>query len=158
MRNYGFVVMFAISILCRSALAEAQAEPTGPMAVFKSGGVFEDVVENVKFAIQARGMLVSGVLHVSEMLNRTGPDLGYSQVYEKAESVEFCSASMSHQMTQAAPENMAVCPFTISVFVTTAEPDQVYVAYRRQLLAGDAQEVTAKVYEMLNGIVEDSIE
>jgi uncharacterized protein (DUF302 family) len=138
--------------------AEENSQSAGAVAVFKAGGDFEDVVDNVKLAIVARGMLVSGTLHVGDMLNRTGPDLGYEQVFEKAESVEFCSTVMSHRMTQAAPENMAICPFTISVYVTLAEPDQVYVAYRRQQLAGDSAQVTAAVHELLKGIVEESLE
>lgn len=128
------------------------------MVIFKSAESFEDVIENIKMAIEERGMLVSGTLHVSDMLNRTGPDLGYQQVFERAESVEFCSASISHQMTQVAPENMAICPFTISVYIRSDAPDQLYVAYRRQQLAGDAAAVTATIHELLNGIVEDSIE
>ncbi len=154
MRIFWLVLVLTVSSLCQ---AEAGDKP-GPIAVFKAGGAFDDVVDNIKLAIEARGMLVSGILHVSDMLNRTGPDLGYKQVFEKAESVEFCSAMISHKMTQVSPENMAICPFTISVYVTTAEPDQVYVAYRRQQLARDAEEVIAEVHALLNGIVEESIE
>jgi uncharacterized protein (DUF302 family) len=152
MRILWFVVMLGISGLCLAGGS------SGSTVIFKSTGIFEDVIDNIKMAIEERGMLVSGILHVSEMLNRTGPDLGYKQVYEKAESVEFCSASISHQMTQVAPENLTICPFTISVYIKTDEPDQLYVAYRRQHLAGDAERVTATIYELLNGIIEDSIE
>jgi uncharacterized protein (DUF302 family) len=155
MRVFWFVVALTTAGLC---LAGESTDSTGPVAVFKASGAFEDVVDNVKLAIEARGMLVSGTLHVGDMLNRTGPDLGYKQVFEQAESVEFCSAVISHRMTQAAPENMAICPFTISVYVTQAEPDQVYVAYRRQQLAGASAKVTAAVHELLHGIVEESIE
>ena len=129
-----------------------------PMVIYQSEEPFEDVIENVKMAIEDRGMLVSGTLHVSDMLNRTGPDLGYEKVFEKAESVEFCSASISHKMTQVAPENIAICPFTISVYIKADEPDKLYVAYRRQILAGDSDKVTAAIYELLDGIVKDSIE
>ncbi|MEN8179225.1 MAG: DUF302 domain-containing protein [Pseudomonadota bacterium] len=130
----------------------------GPMVIYQSEEPFEDVIDNIKMAIEERGMLVSGTLHVSEMLNRTGPDLGYKQVFEKAESVEFCSASISHQMTQAAPENMTICPFTISVYIKAGEPDQLFVSYRRPSLAGDAVKVTGAINELLGGIIQDSIE
>ena len=156
MRVFWFVLMLAVSGL--SLAGDDTDRTTDPMVIFKSAEPFEDVIENIKMAIEERGMLVSGTLHVSDMLNRTGPDLGYQQVFERAESVEFCSASISHQMTQVAPENMAICPFTISVYIRSDAPDQLYVAYRRQQLAGDAAAVTATIYELLNGIVEDSIE
>ncbi len=156
MRVFWFVLMLAVSGL--SLAGDDTDRTTGPMVIFKSAESFEDVIENIKMAIEERGMLVSGTLHVSDMLNRTGPDLGYQQVFERAESVEFCSVSISHQMTQVAPENMAICPFTISVYIRSDAPDQLYVAYRRQQLAGDAAAVTATIHELLNGIVEDSIE
>jgi uncharacterized protein (DUF302 family) len=141
-----------------SALAaEAPADAGAPMKIYRSGERYEDVVENIKIAIIDRGMLVSGTLHVSDMLNRTGPDLGFSQVFAKAESVEFCSALISHKMSQAAPENITICPFTIAVYVRQSEPDKVYVAYRRPLLSGDDGQVTAAIVEMLDGIVRDAI-
>ena len=148
-------------LLMVGGLSQAGGDPAsdpGPIVVYPSEESFEDVIENIKMAIEERGMLVSGTLHVSDMLNRTGPDLGYQQVFNKAESVEFCSASISHMMTQVAPQNLTICPFTISVYIKSDEPDQLYVAYRRQHLAGEAGEVTAAIHELLDGIVTDSIE
>jgi uncharacterized protein (DUF302 family) len=143
-----------------AGVAMAGGTPSGDRAavsVFESEESFEDVIENIKMAIIDRGMLVSSTLHVSEMLNRTGPDLGYPQVFLKAESVEFCSALISHKMSQAAAENITICPFTIAVYVTLAEPEKVRVAYRLPLLAGEAREATEAILEMLDGIVEESI-
>lgn len=154
MRRVGLLLLLVVGF-CQ---ADSGSERQGPMAIYQSEEPFEDVIDNIKMAIEERGMLVSGTLHVSEMLNRTGPDLGYSQVFEKAESVEFCSASISHQMTQAAPENMTICPFTISVYIKAAEPGQLYVAYRRPVLAGDASKVTSAINELLDGIIQDAIE
>ncbi len=154
------MLMMAWVLMLWMGCALAGGEPSEdqqPVRIYTSGERFEDVVENIKLAIIERGMLVSGTLHVSEMLNRTAPDLGFSKVFVKAESVEFCSALMSHKMSQAAPENIVICPFTIAVYVKQEQPDQVYVAYRRPLLAGDATETTAAILELLDGIVQDSI-
>lgn len=137
--------------------ADAPADAAGPMKIYTSEQRYEDVVENVKMAIVDRGLLVSGTLHVSDMLNRTAPDLGFSEVFVKAESVEFCSALISHKMAQAAPQNITICPFTIAVYVTQAEPGKVHLAYRLPQLVGDDGEVKAAVVEMLDGIVQDSL-
>lgn len=140
------------------ALAGGMPTEAGqPLKVYTSEEPYADVIENIKMAIIERGMLVSGTLHVSDMLNRTASDLGFSEVFAQAESVEFCSALMSHKMAQAAPENVAICPFTIAVYVTNAQPEQVYVAYRPPHLAGDAQEALDAIIELLEGIIEDSI-
>jgi hypothetical protein len=87
---------------------------------------------------EGRGLIVGVVAHVAEMLNRTGKDLGFpNDVFSQAENVEFCSAPLSHEMIAADPSNAATCPLVVSVYVLTAEPEQVYVAFRRQTLAGE---------------------
>jgi hypothetical protein len=141
-----------------SALAGGEPREAGQATrIYTSQEAFEDVVENVRLAVIERGMLVSGTLHVSDMLNRTAPDLGFSEVFTKAESVEFCSALISHKMARAAAQNIVNCPFTIAVYVRADLPGQVHVAYRLPVLAGDAGEVAAAIVEMLDGIVQDSI-
>jgi len=152
--------LIACCLLACSSWVIAGGEPQdqdSPMRVYLSDESFEDVIENIKMAIIERGLLVSGTLHVSEMLNRTGPDLGFSRVFVKAESVEFCSALMSHKMAQAAPQNITICPFTIAVYVTEADPERVHVAYRRPVLTGNAAEATQSVEQMLDGIIQDAI-
>ena len=148
-------------ILTLTGIVQAAAEPAesaGPIVIYPTEGSFDDMIDNIKMAIEERGMLVSSVLHASDMLNRTGPDLGYQPVFKRAEAVEFCSAVLAHRMTQAAVENVSLCPFTIAVYIRTDEPEKLYVSYRRPHLAGDAADVTSAIYEMLDGIVRDSIE
>jgi uncharacterized protein (DUF302 family) len=139
-----------------SSLA-SEAPENNPVRVFTSEESFEDVVENIKMAIVDQGLLVSGTLHVSDMLNRTAADLGFSEVFSKAESVEFCSALLSHKMAQAAAENIAICPFTIAVYVKKSEPQKVYASYRLPLLMGDKGEVSEDILELLDTILEESL-
>jgi len=154
----GVLIAWALMIWTGGALAggEPQTQTSG-VAIYTSDTAFEEVVENIKMAIVDRGMLVSGTLHVSDMLNRTAPDLGFSEVFTQAESVEFCSAQISHLMAQAAPENIVNCPFTIAVYVRSEEPGQVHVAFRHPQLGGDAEETRQAIFEMLDGIVRDSL-
>jgi uncharacterized protein (DUF302 family) len=142
---------------CALAGGGPAKEEVQPVNIYTSEESFEDVIDNIKMAIIDRGMLVSGTLHVSDMLNRTAPDLGFTELFAQAEAVEFCSALISHKMAQAAPENIVVCPFTIAAYVRKDQPGRVYVAYRRPRLAGDAEAVTAAILEMLDGIVQDAI-
>lgn len=154
--RYLWVVCTLLLSACQSVTVESSNESSA-VKVFTSEESFEDVVENIKMAIIERGLLVSGTLHVSKMLNRTATDLGFSQLFLKAESVGFCSALMSHKMAQAAVENISICPFTIAVYEKQAQPEQVYVAYRPPYFAGDGQQVTKEIVNLLEGIIEDSI-
>ncbi|MEJ2691850.1 MAG: hypothetical protein P8166_02055 [Candidatus Thiodiazotropha sp.] len=153
-----FLTLWILMLGTGCALADSEpARQTQSMRIYSSAEPFEDVVENVKMAIIDQGLLVSGTLHVSDMLNRTAPDLGFSEIFKQAESVEFCSALISHKMAQAAPENIVNCPFTIAVYVRLDEPGRVYLAYRLPQLAGDAKEAGEAILEMLDGIVRESI-
>jgi len=120
---------------------------------------FEDIKENVEMAITDRGLTVSGTLHVQEMLTRTGDDLGFGPgPYLKAESLEFCSAVISHKMIKTDPSNMGICPFTVAIYILRTEPNRVYVAYKVPSLAGDGDKVLKEVIGLLDGVVKDSIE
>lgn len=130
-----------------------------PVAVYKALDDFETTKEDIEMAITDRGMLVSGTLHIADMLNRTAQDLGYAKkIYGQADSIEFCSAVVSHKMVNADPSNLVICPFTIAVYTLIDEPKQVYVAFRRPMLAGEATDVTRAVLEMLEGIVAETVE
>lgn len=99
---------------------------------------FETVKFNLETAILDRGLTLNNTLHLSDMLQRTGKDLGFSNSpYTKAEALEFCSAVMAHRLTQAHPLNIVNCPFTITLYSTT--PQQVTLAFRKPLVAGDSQ-------------------
>ncbi len=119
---------------------------------------FEDVMDNIKLAIENRGMYINNVMHMSEMLDRTGKDLGFEQrIYLKADSIEFCSALLSRRMTQEDPRRIINCPFIVSVYVLPAEPDKTYIAHRR-LAGDDATGVMKDVMDMLQEVANAGVE
>lgn len=150
-------VLFMI-VLINAAIASDE-DDRAPVMVYKTTGDFEDIKEDIELAITDRGLLVSGTLHISEMLNRTANDLGYTQpVYKKAESVEFCSAYISHLIVSTHPANAVVCPFTIAIYVLATEPQNVYLAFQKPHLAGDAEEAKKEILKLMEGIVREVIE
>jgi uncharacterized protein (DUF302 family) len=155
MRNFWVICMLVLASY--QVLASDTKVGDSPVRIATTEEQYEDVVENIKMAIVDQGLLVSGTLHVSDMLNRTASDLGFSKIFVKAESVEFCSALMSHKMTQAAAENIAICPFTIAIYVKQSEPDKVYVAYRVPQLMGDGVETTQAIIDLLESIIADAL-
>ena len=128
-------------------------------AVHTSTEPYEVVLDNVRFAIVGKGLIVSDTLHIKDMMERTAADLGYpAGVFAHAESIEFCSALLSHEMVGAHPSNVTLCPFTIAVYVLAAEPETVYVAYRRPVLAGaEAGDAQARVEGFLDDIVQEAL-
>lgn len=131
-----------------------------PMVRYSTRGDFNSVRENLELAITERGMVISGVSHVGEMLERTGKDLGAGgPLYRHAEIVEFCSAVLSRRMMEADPHNIVSCPFGIAIYVLPEEPDMVYVAYRRPVSSASekSKEAAQAVEELIKGIVKDSL-
>jgi len=129
------------------------------VVVTKAGTSFDDINDNVRMAITDDGMIVSGTLHISDMLNRTGKDIGFdTNVFKKSEAVEFCSALISHKMAVVHPSNVSMCPFTIAIYELNSEPGVIYLSYRRIKLLGDGKKVEDEIVALLQNIVDESVE
>jgi hypothetical protein len=53
---------------------------------------------------------------------------------------------------------MVLCPFTISVYVLSEDPDIVYVAYKPPYADKESAEVLKQVEALLQGLVMESLE
>ena len=95
-------------------------------------GAFEDVRDRVAFAIESEGLVLNYTAHIGDMLDRTGRDVGAARrVFEKAQMLEFCSASASRRAMEADPHNIVFCPYAIAVYTLPDVPGIVHIAYRR---------------------------
>ena len=155
--------ILAALVLAAFATGVHAAEPVtpadAPVVVYQTEAAYQDIRSNVEMAITGRGMVISNVLHISEMLERTAADTGLDKrLYEIAESFEFCSIAMSYKMSSAHPGNMASCPLTISLYVTPDAPGTVHLAYRRPQFLGDAAEAEAALKALLDGIAREALE
>lgn len=147
-----------ILVILLTLFSAAQSQASGPYVVNSSSHSFEDVLETLKMAIEERGLFINNIMHLGEMMERTGKDLGYDKpVLLKAESVEFCSAVLSRKMIKENPARVVNCPFVIAVYVLPEEPDKTYVAYRNVKL-GDDGDALCEVDEMLSDLAKAAVE
>ncbi|MCB1736889.1 MAG: hypothetical protein KDI42_02085 [Gammaproteobacteria bacterium] len=131
----------------------------GPVYSYATDLGFDEVKDNLKLAITGRGINIANELHASEMLNRTGPDLGYEHpVFAHAETIEFCSAMISLHLVEKTPDNIVMCPFAISIYQLTTEPAQVHVVYRVPVGFDGSEEPYAEVAELITSIVKEALE
>lgn len=129
-------------------------------AVYESENSFSDVMDGLRLAIEQRGMFINNVMHMNEMLERTGQDLGFENdpLFEQADSIEFCSAVLSRKMISEDPRRIVNCPFIIAVYTLPGEPDTTYVAHRAIPSAETEQsEAMQAVAAMLQEIAEDAV-
>jgi len=165
-------LIFLLVLLCLVPLrAPAGGGPTAAPAlivedtaqvrkVYSTSGTFEDVKAYVVDAITQRGMVINNVSHVSNMLQRTGKDLGdTTPIFVIAEVLEFCSATVSREMMEADPHNIIFCPYEIAVYVLPSAPDTVYIAFQRPPRTGSprSRKSLDAVEELLDGIVKDAL-
>ena len=123
-------------------------------------GDFDDVRERVVMALESRGLVLNYTAHISNMLERTGKDIGRGrQVYGAAELLEFCSAALSRAMMEADPRNIVFCPYAIAVYTLPDDPAKVYVSYRRPPAVGSGPSMKAlrDVGKLLDDIVRDAL-
>lgn len=123
---------------------------------YATSGMYKEIKENVELAITEQGLVINNVSHVADMLANTGKDLGFTrQVYLHGEVFEFCSATLSREMTEADPGLIVLCPYTVQVWETPDKPGTIYVGYRRLPVTGTeaARAATAKVNALLEKIV-----
>ena len=67
--------------------APNESKPNAYTASYSSEGDFEFVTQDIKIAIQNRGLVIDHTSHIAEMLDRTGKDLGTpTQLYLKGEA------------------------------------------------------------------------
>lgn len=91
---------------------------------------FDDLAFAVESAILDRGLVIDSTSHVGEMLDRTKADVGGSvDLFVQADVYSFCSASISRQVMEADPMNIAYCPYDIFVFQRPGE-DGATVGFR----------------------------
>jgi uncharacterized protein (DUF302 family) len=122
--------LIAIALLLTCCVARA-ADPS-PVVTYSKAAQFEDVRDDLKSAIEGKGLVIDYQSYLNRMLERTGKDVGSSQkVYADAQAFVFCSAGLSRRTMEADPANAAMCPYAMVVYATAKEPGKVYVSYRR---------------------------
>ena len=95
---------------------------------------FDDIRTDVESAILNQSFVIDFNAKVGEMLNRTAPDVGINNpAYKHAETWQFCSAKLSHEMVLIDPLNIAFCPYVIFAYETVKTPGEVTVGYRRPI-------------------------
>jgi uncharacterized protein (DUF302 family) len=107
------------------------ADPN-PVVTYSKTAKFEDVRDELKLAIEGKGLVIDFHSFVNRMLERTGKDVGSTRrLYADAQAFVFCSAALSRRTMEADPANVAMCPYSIVVYSTAQEPGRVHVSYRR---------------------------
>jgi uncharacterized protein (DUF302 family) len=132
-----------------------------PVKTVKIAGDFNDTLMGVKSAVRGKGINIAHTLPASFMLNRTARDFGITEnVFADAETIEFCSARISHKLAQANHENILLCPFTISVYTLTKDPGHVYLSWRRPFtLPGEESAAAVKEVEaLIESIISEATE
>lgn len=147
-------------LLGAALFASVTASLADDYAVYESESSFSDVMDGLKLAIQERGLFINNVMHMNEMLERTGQDLGAEEgaLFGQADSIEFCSAVLSRKMISGDPRRIVNCPFIIAVYTLPGEPGTTYVAHRAIPSAETEQsEAMQEVATMLQAISEDAV-
>lgn len=132
-----------------------------PVVAYAKRGKFEDVRDDLRLAIEGKGLVIDYHSYINRMLERTGKDLGATgKPYADAEAFVFCSAVASRKTMEADPANIAFCPYSIVVYATAQDPGTVHVAYRRPWRADgplSSKAALAGVDALLDSIAREAV-
>jgi uncharacterized protein (DUF302 family) len=132
-----------------------------PVVSYSKKAKYEEVRDDLKSAIEAKGLVIDYQSFVNRMLERTGKDVGSGRkLYADAQAFVFCSAALSRKTMEADAANAALCPYSIMVYATAREPEKVVVAYRRPWRPdGSAASKAAlkEVEALLDGIAREAL-
>jgi len=128
------MVMGFLLLPLTSMAAPMKPQKIGDAWVYSvSGKTYEQARDDLAAAIEERGMVISAVSHVKDMLDRTNTDLGYTDnVYDTGgETLLFCKADFSQKMMRDNPHNISFCPYGISIYTLKSEPNKVFLSYKK---------------------------
>jgi hypothetical protein len=149
---------WTLALAAAFAITSAYAADTH-VQIYPVKSSFENVKEEVSDAIIKRGLVIDYTAHIGAMLSRTGKDVGATKtVYSDAQSVQFCSATLSRRTMEADPTNIAFCPYVIFMYALPDSPGVTYVGYRPLSSVGSQQSKAAieAVNKLLDGIVREA--
>jgi len=87
-----------IALLAAVSTVVLAADPN-PVVTYTKQAKFEDVRDDLKMAIEGKGLVIDYQSHLNSMLERTGKDVGSAQkLFVDAQAFVFCSASLSRKM------------------------------------------------------------
>lgn len=141
------------STLAAALILAAHAASAQDIVTYTTDQSFEDVAFGLETAILNEGLVIDNVSHVGAMLSRTQQDVGSEvDLYVAADAYSFCSATVSREVMEADPMNIAYCPYDIFVVEMADAPGKVMVGYRA-FPEGDMQKVQA----LLDGIARAAV-
>lgn len=117
-------------------------------------GPFDDIAFAVEQAIINEGLVIDLTSHVGDMLARTKEDVsGTKDLFTHARIFSFCSAAVSREVMESDPSNIQHCPYTIFVYETVENPNEILVGHRNY-----PGETMTPVNKMLSRIVDFGVE
>ncbi len=124
-------------------------------SIFSTEASFGDAKADLLESIANKGLVISYTSHAKTMLDNTAAVSGVtSPVYNNAEILLFCKADLSHALVAANPHNIVLCPYNISIYVLSDEPEKVYLSFRK----GEKSETKTKAIDaLLVEIIEEVI-
>lgn len=128
-------------------------------------GQFDEYRELLELAISNRGIKISSISHISDMLQRTKSAVASTgdstaDIYTHAEAIEFCSARLSRQMMTANAHNITYCPYIIYIYELATRPGKIHLAFRQLPVQGsrESREVLTKINALLKAILAEVVD
>lgn len=155
-----FILVLMALLLGAAHVTAPALGADGTRSYTKKSAVYLDVLQDLRMAIEAKGLVVGAVGDLALMLERTRPALGIERrIYNGADYLNFCSAALAHKFAAADPTNVGYCPFLMFIYETVKRPGEVVVGYRIFARMGNAATIAIlnEAEALLDGIAREAV-
>lgn len=126
------LMIFATALFVASPIyGDTKPTSVNDKITYVTNDSFDDVIFGLENAILDQGLIINGISHVGEMLERTKSAVGSDvTLFLNADVYSFCSAALSRKMMEIDPMNILFCPYDIFVVQSPQNPDETMIGYR----------------------------
>ena len=149
--SLGLILVSSLTIAGSSSSSEPLSISHRPIVTLRVTGQFNHVYDATVSAILGRGLNIAHVDDAAKSLAKTN-----NPTFSHAKIIAFCSTALSKNLILENPNYIVLCPFTLSIYQTYAQPNSVTLSYRNPLLIQSKSKALQQVNQLYQTIIEDA--
>jgi len=149
--SLGLILVSSLTTAGSFSSSEPLSIPQRPIVTLRVTSQFNNVYDAAISAVLGRGLNIAHVDDAAKSLVQTN-----NPTFAHAKIIAFCSTTLSKNLILENPNYIVLCPFTLSIYQTHAQPNSVTLSYRNPLLIKPQSKALQQVNQLYQTVIEDA--